>query len=88
MLIPINSWGDVVLSLLTTQAALGNLGGHSPLTVFLAAVPLNFHAVLSVGLAFVVAATGWNIGPMREAERRATGIWSHPVRVQWYRTRC
>ena len=72
MLIPINSWGAVVLSLLTTQAALGNLGGHSPLAVFLAAVPLNFYAVLSVGLAFVVAATGWNIGPMREAERRAT----------------
>jgi Na+/H+ antiporter NhaC len=72
MLIPTNSWGAVVLSLLTTQAALGTLGGHSPLTVFLAAVPLNFYAVLSVGLAFVVAATGWNIGPMREAERRAT----------------
>jgi len=72
MLIPINSRGAVVLSLLTTQAALGNLGGHSPLAVFLAAVPLNFYAVLSVGLAFVVAATGWNIGPMREAERRAT----------------
>ncbi len=72
MLIPINSWGAVVLSLLTTQAALGTLGDQRPLPVFLAAVPLNFYAVLSVTLVFVVAATGWDIGPMREAERRAS----------------
>jgi Na+/H+ antiporter NhaC len=72
MLIPFNSWGAVVIGLLTAQAAVGTIGGHPPLRIFLAAVPLNFYAVLSVGLAFVVAATGWNIGPMREAERRAT----------------
>ena len=72
MLIPINSWGAVVLSLLTTQATLGTLGGQRPLPVFLAAVPLNFYAVLSVTLVFIVAATGWDIGPMREAERRAS----------------
>jgi len=57
MLVPTNSWGTVIFS---------------PLVVFLAAVPLDFHAVLSVGLTFVVAVTGWNIGPTREAERRAT----------------
>lgn len=71
MLIPINSWGAVVLSLLATQAALGTFDDRSPLAVFLIAVPLNFYAVLSVGLAVVVAATGWDIGPMRAAERRA-----------------
>jgi tetracycline resistance efflux pump len=71
MLIPINSWGAVVLSLLATQATFGTLDGQSPLTVFLIAVPLNFYAVLSVGLAVCVAATGWDVGPMQEAERRA-----------------
>jgi len=35
------------------------------------AVPLNFYAILSVLIVFVVAATGWDAGPMRRAERRA-----------------
>ena len=71
MLIPVNSWGAVTLGLLATQASLGTLGEQGPLAVFLAAVPLNFYAILSVLLVFVVAATGWDAGPMRRAERRA-----------------
>ena len=71
MLIPLNSWGAVVLALLTAQAELGRLDDRTPLGVFLAAVPLNFYALLSVLLVFVVAATGYDVGPMREAERRA-----------------
>jgi Na+/H+ antiporter NhaC len=71
MLIPINSWGAVILGLLATQASLGTLGDRGALTVFLAAVPPNFYAILSVLLVFVVAATGWDAGPMRRAERRA-----------------
>lgn len=71
MLIPLNSWGAVVLALLGAQASVGRLGGEAALGVFLAAVPLNFYALLSVLLVFVVAATGYDIGPMRGAERRA-----------------
>ena len=71
MLIPLNSWGAVVLALLAAQAELGRLGDREPLTVFLAAAPLNFYALLSVLLVFAVAATGYDMGPMRDAERRA-----------------
>ena len=71
MLIPINSWGAVILGLLATQASLGTLGERGPLAVFVTAVPLNFYAILSVLLVFVVATTGWDAGPMRRAERRA-----------------
>lgn len=71
MLIPLNSWGAVVLALLAVQAELGRLGDQAPLAVFLAAVPLNFYAFLSVLLVFAVAATGYDVGPMRGAERRA-----------------
>ena len=71
MLIPLNSWGAVVLALLAAQASLGRLGDQAPLGVFLAAVPLNFYAILSVLMVLVVAATGYDFGPMREAERRA-----------------
>ncbi len=71
MLIPLNSWGAVVLALLAAQAELGRLGDRPPLGVFLAAAPLNFYAILSVLLVFAVAATAYDIGPMRDAERRA-----------------
>ena len=74
MLIPLNSWGAVVLALLAAQAELGRLGDRAPLAVFLAAVPLNFYAFLSVLLVFVVAATGYDVGPMRRAERRAREV--------------
>ena len=71
MLIPLNSWGAVVLALLAAQAELGRLGEQAPLAVFIAAVPLNFYALLSVLLVFAVAATGYDVGPMRGAELRA-----------------
>ncbi len=71
ILIPINSWGAVILGLLATQASLGTLGDRGPMAVFLAAIPLNFYAILSVLIVFVVAATGWDAGPMHRAERRA-----------------
>ena len=71
MMIPLNSWGAVVLALLAAQAELGRLGEQAPLAVFIAAVPLNFYALLSVVLVFAVAATGYDVGPMRGAERRA-----------------
>ena len=71
MLIPINSWGAMILGLLASQGSRGTLGDQGPLAVFLAAVPLNFYAILSVLMVFVVAATGWDAGPMRRAERRA-----------------
>lgn len=71
ILLPINGWGATVLGLLGAQAALGNLGDRGALSIFLAAVPLNFYAILAVLLVFFVCSTGWDIGPMRKAEIRA-----------------
>lgn len=71
MLIPFNGWGALVIGLLTAQAAAGHLGTAGPMSIFVAAIPLNFYAIISVIFAFVVAAFDWNLGPMREAERRA-----------------
>ena len=71
ILLPINGWGATVLGLLSVQAGLGNLGDRGPLSVFLAAVPLNFYAILAVLLVLLVALTGRDFGPMRRAERRA-----------------
>ena len=71
IMLPINGWGATVLGLLGAQAALGNLGDQGALSVFLAAVPMNFYAIAAIALVFIIAVTGWDIGPMRIAERRA-----------------
>ena len=57
--------------LLGAEAAAGHLGGNGPLTIFLAAVPLNFYAIIAVTLVLISCLFDWNIGPMKEAERRA-----------------
>jgi Na+/H+ antiporter NhaC len=64
ILIPINAWGAYIIGLLIAQ------GVASPVPLLVAALPLNFYALLAILLAVVVALTGWNVGPMREAERR------------------
>ena len=71
ILLPFNGWGATVLGLLGAQAALGNLGTKGSLLIFIEAVPLNFYAILAVLIVLVTILTGWEIGPMREAERRA-----------------
>ncbi len=65
MLIPINAWGALILSLLAAE------GLSDPLGVLLRAIPLNFYALLALAMVFWVATTGWEVGPMRRAEREA-----------------
>jgi Na+/H+ antiporter NhaC len=65
-LLPLNAWGAYVAALLIAQDI------QRPATILVAAVPLNFYSVLALVLALVVILTGWNLGPMREAERRVT----------------
>ncbi len=76
IVIPFNAWGAYVLSLLI------GLGVMHPVTVFVAAIPLNFYALAAIALAGVSAATGLNIGPMRAAEMRTRDgelHWEHAV---------
>lgn len=67
VLIPLNAWGAYVLALLADQ------GVEEPLRVFVEAIPQNLYALAAVALAGTVAVTGWTIGPMRRAEKRAAG---------------
>jgi len=64
ILIPINAWGAYVITLLAAQ------GVAQPVPLLVSALPLNFYAVFAIVLAVIVVATGWDLGPMREAERR------------------
>lgn len=75
ILIPLNAWGAFNLSLL------GNVGVEQPLQVFLSSIPLNLYAILAVILTAVVIAFGWDIGPMKAAQRRTESgqlHWKEP----------
>jgi len=74
ILIPFNAWGAYVLGLL------GGLGVENPVGVFVASVPVNFYALAAVVLAGITATTGLNLGPMADAEERASEgelHWDH-----------
>lgn len=65
ILIPLNAWGAYVTNLLTKE------GVADPLEVFVASIPLNLYAIVT--LAFVFFVIVWrqkDFGPMRAAERR------------------
>jgi Na+/H+ antiporter NhaC len=47
-------------------------GAANANTLLFTALSLNFYALIAIGLALFVVVTGWNFGPMREAERRVT----------------
>ena len=66
ILIPLNAWGAYVISLLGAQDV------ANPVALLVSALPLNFYAICALILVFGVILVGWNIGPMREAERRVT----------------
>ncbi len=64
LLIPINAWGAYIVTLLAAQNV------PEPNRALISALTLNFYAILAIILVFFVGVTDWNIGPMREAERR------------------
>lgn len=64
IMIPLNAWGAYVIGLLAAQ------GVASPVPLLVAALPLNFYAILAILLALGVVLFDWNFGPMRESERR------------------
>ena len=65
ILVPFNGWGALVIGLLAVQ------GVDDPVAVLLSSIPFNFYPMLAILLTLTTILTGWEIGPMRKAERRA-----------------
>ena len=65
VLIPINAWGAMLLSLLAAE------GVEDPLGVLIGAIPFNFYAWLALGTVFFIAVSGRDFGPMLAAEEAA-----------------
>ena len=77
ILIPLNAWGAMLIGLLQTQ------GISDPLGVLVAAIPLNFYALIALGIVFFVGLFGLDIGPMKAVEEAARSRKSkEPVKVE------
>ena len=64
ILIPLNAWGAVVISLLASSAI------ENPVEVFVGAIAFNFYALAAIGVAALVIWRDIDIGPMKAAQRR------------------
>lgn len=63
---PVSSWAAAVGSSLK-----GNGVFESDMAAFIACIPWNFYALLSIFMVFFIIATGLDFGPMRRSEERA-----------------
>lgn len=67
VLIPLNAWGAVIVSLLASS------GIENPIDVFIGAILLNFYAIFAVLVCALVIWSDFDIGPMRAAQKRTAG---------------
>ncbi len=65
VLIPLNAWGAFVIGLLESERV------EAPLQVFVQSIPLNFYAILVIGMVAYFIITFRDFGPMKKAEDRA-----------------
>jgi Na+/H+ antiporter NhaC len=76
VMIPLNAWGAVIVSLVASA------GAENPLKIFIASVPYNFYSIAAILLAGVVIFKNINLGPMKKAEERTQGgdiLWPGAV---------
>lgn len=64
ILIPLNAWGAYIMGLLMAE------GFSDPFATLMKTIPYNFYPFLALGIALYVATVGWDIGPMKKAEKR------------------
>lgn len=68
---PISSWGAYIIGVLGSLFAANEITHIQPFEAFIKMIPLNFYALLSIILVFLVAYFKMDIGPMRIHEKRA-----------------
>lgn len=64
VLIPLNAWGAVIVSLLASS------GIANPIDVFIGAIFFNFYAIFAVLVCALVILSDFDFGPMRAAQKR------------------
>lgn len=69
-LFPFNGWGALLLGLIGVQITEGVIEGNK-LSLLVYAIPLNFYALVTMLVLFIVIYTGRDFGPMKIAEEHA-----------------
>lgn len=69
-LFPFNGWGALLLGLIGVQIAEGVIEGNK-LSLLVYAIPLNFYAIVTMIVLFIVIYTNKDFGPMKRAEDEA-----------------
>ena len=72
-LFPFNGWGALLLGLIGVQIAEGVIEGEK-LSLLVYAIPLNFYAITTMLILFVVIYTNRDFGPMKKAEDEAMQV--------------
>ncbi len=74
VLIPLNAWGAVIISLL------GSAEIENPIDIFLYAIPFNLYPIVVILFCAFVIVRGVDIGPMKKAQARTEAgelLWPH-----------
>ncbi len=70
IMVPISTWVGFILGVVSPVYQ-DNQVSVTPFASFLAGIPYNFYAILTVAFVGIIAITGRDFGPMRRAEQRA-----------------
>jgi Na+/H+ antiporter NhaC len=68
-IIPLNSWGAMLMGLIGTQIAAGVISGD-PLSLLMRSLPFQFYCIVTLVFVFVIIITGKDFGAMKKAELR------------------
>lgn len=71
VLMPISSWGAYIITLIAGLLATYGITGYSPLGAFMTMSAMNFYAIFSMVMVFLVAYFTIDIGSMKRFEREA-----------------
>ena len=68
-IIPLNSWGAMLMGLIAAQIGAGFITGD-PMTLLVSSLPFQFYSILSLLFVLFYILTGKDWGPMKKAEQR------------------
>ncbi|MDO4626879.1 MAG: Na+/H+ antiporter NhaC family protein [Pasteurellaceae bacterium] len=71
VLMPVSSWGAYIITLIAGLLAEHHITGYSPIGAFMAMSAMNFYAIFSIIMVFVVAYFAFDIGRMAISEKTA-----------------
>ena len=68
-IIPLNSWGAMLMGLIAAEITAGFVSGD-PMTLLIESLPFQFYSILSLVFVLFYILTGKDWGPMKRAEQR------------------